>query len=168
MGSQQQGQQLAHLDLVTQLQSYISTVGSLFFGTIGELQRDAEPVTIDGEPLKTLPTKPYNAPERAKGFADELMTAIKAIETVVKAMPEPPASMEAEQEQLARIRELQQRSNELTGQLQAAKAVAEVKLVQAQELYGVLAHQKHLQMHQQDPGVSAQQQVLLSLPGAPH
>lgn len=123
-------------DLVTQLQGQINRVGELFFGTVGELQRDAHPVSVSGEPIILEPSTSYNAQERANGFATELMQATKNIQALAEKIPDLSCS---EAEQLARIQTLQQQSAELSRQIEEEKTVAEVKLQQAQQLYAALA-----------------------------
>lgn len=127
---------VASQDLVTQLQSQINRLGELFFGTIGELQRDAHPVSINGEEVIHKPPTPYNPQERAEGFAEEFMQAVKRIKELAERIPEPPGS---EHDQVARIMQLQQQSAQLSLQLQEQKVVAEVKLQQAQDIYAALA-----------------------------
>lgn len=134
MGTQGQPQQV--VDLVTQLQSEITAVSQLFFGTIGELQRDGPPSSIKGEELIAPSTSTYNPKERAHGFAAELMQACKNIQTIAQRIP---SNRGTEAEQIARIRELQARNQQLQVQLSEVKVVADIKQQQAQDLYGILA-----------------------------
>ncbi len=145
-------------DLVTLAQVEVNTLGSLLFATIGELQRDAQPSSLAGEPIihkQPEGKPPYDAAARAKGFAEEIMGCVQRLETCVRQLPTPPD----EAAQMQRIRELQAQSEQLSQQLQQEQAVAEVKLRQAQEAFGVLAAaalaqgpwQQQQQQQQQQP-----------------
>mmetsp|Transcript_5490 Transcript_5490/g.14829 ORF Transcript_5490/g.14829 Transcript_5490/m.14829 type:complete len:142 (+) Transcript_5490:128-553(+) len=127
-------------DLVSQLQAELNRVSELFYGTVGELQRDARPVSIRGEGLVQVPPlapTTYDARQRADGFALELVQAIKNIEAVARSVPEPPNP----EEQMARIRTLQEEGGRLREELQREAQVAEGKLQQLHEMHAALAEQ---------------------------
>lgn len=133
-----------HADLVTLLAMELNRFSELLYGTVGELQRDAEPVSVAGEALiAPRPPKPYDAPARAAGFADELLGCTSRLQALVTKLPGPPNPQEGPGPQMERIRALQARNQELGQQLQQAQAMADAKLRQAQELHAVLANAAH-------------------------
>lgn len=125
-------------DLVTLCQVDLNFLSERLYSTIGELQRDAPPRSVAGEDIVEPPAKAYDPAARAKGFADELVTVTKRLEALVQRLP-PPMD---EQEQYARITKLQQRSQQLSDELENARGLAEIKLQQATDMYACLARAK--------------------------
>ena len=61
------------VDLLSQLQSEMHRLSELFLSTIGELQRDALPCSVNEEDLVRNTSTSYDAEARSKGFATEIM-----------------------------------------------------------------------------------------------
>ncbi|GAX83767.1 hypothetical protein CEUSTIGMA_g11192.t1 [Chlamydomonas eustigma] len=135
------------VDLVSQMQFELNRMSELFLSTVGELQRDAGPVPVNNEEL-IRPTTSYDSASRSKGFALELMQASTNMTLMISKLPTP---MDAEQDQLARILDLQCRNIQLEKELEAEFQRAQQKLAQAQDLYGLLAEHElnsHMAMKQ--------------------
>jgi hypothetical protein len=125
-------------DLVTQLQTEINRLSELMFGAIGELQRDAGPVSVSGEALLAQPNvEGYNASARAQGFARDMITICKNIRDCTERLPS--VSEEHNEERLTRIAQLQQLNDSLRQELSKEKMRTQVKLRLAEDLAGVLA-----------------------------
>lgn len=125
-------------DLVSQLQGQLARLGELVYGTVGELQRDAPPLSVRGEALVEPPPEGharYDARARAAGFAGELVAAAASLQALARRVPDPVP----EADQLQRIRQLQQASSALREEVAAEVALAERKLQQAHEAYYALA-----------------------------
>jgi hypothetical protein len=124
-------------DLLSQTQFELNRLSELFLSTVGELQRDAGPVSVNDEELICPPlSAQYNAEERSKGFAAEVMTAFSNVQLLISKLPAAPSS---EKEQLDRIRELQVTNQQLQEEVAEQQQLAEAKLQHAQEIYALLA-----------------------------
>ncbi|KAJ9512072.1 hypothetical protein V8C86DRAFT_2489080 [Haematococcus lacustris] len=134
------------VDAVTQLQAEINKVSSLFFGTVGELQRDGLPASIQGEPLLTPAATNYNSTARSQGFAKELLAATSTISLLVSKLPT--VTPQQDSERLASIAHLQQRNRLLQQQLAQEQELANIKLELAQDLFAALAEHTLAVPHQ--------------------
>ena len=128
----------ACVDLLSQLQVEMNRLSELLFGTIGELQRDAGPVSVNEEEIISGPST-YDAEERGKGFAGELLGVHRTVAELIAKLPTSPGP---QAEQLMRIAELQRLDAELQGQVEKEHEAAEEKLRQVHALYAVLAQEK--------------------------
>ena len=129
----------ACVDLLSQLQVEMNHLSELLFGTIGELQRDAGPVSVNEEELISGPSTSYDAEERGKGFAGELLGVHRTVAELIAKLPSSPGP---QSEQLMRIAELQKLDAELQGEVEKEHEAAEEKLRQVHALYAVLAQEK--------------------------
>lgn len=129
-------------DLVTQLQLEINALCSLFFSTIGALQRDAPSVPLDAEPLVAPPAAPYDTPHETKNMAGLIAQCSARIDELIKKLPEAAgggAGSAEEAAQLEAIAKLQQLDGQLTRELREGVEAAEAKLRQLQDAFQVLA-----------------------------
>ncbi len=133
------------MESVTQLQSELHRLSELFFGTVGELQRDAPPVSVKGEELVEPPSTSYSAEERAKGFAQELAQASRNLEQFIDGLPGPVD----EAGQLRRIAALQDESHAMDEELRLERARSEGKLRQVHEMYAALAEGQLMRRQEQ-------------------
>jgi hypothetical protein len=90
-------------------------MSELFLSTIGELQRDAGPISINNEEVIRSSTS-YDPASRSKGFAHELVQASMNLTLLISKLPTP---LGTEQDQLARIKDLQSRNFELEKELES-------------------------------------------------
>ena len=60
------------IDLLSQMQCELHRLSELFFSTIGELQQNALPVSVNEEELVRPSSTSYDAGARSKGFSEEL------------------------------------------------------------------------------------------------
>ena len=152
-------------DLVTQLQREVQRLSELFFGTVGELQRDGVPLSLNGEPLvEPGHAAHYDAAARSKGFAKDLTQACANIRLLAQRLPDQPA----EEQVLRSIAALQLEGEALRVQLQQEKAAAEAKLKQAQDMFDVLACSTYRQrQHAAAPAAPAPPAAQLAAAAAP-
>lgn len=126
-----------HVDLLSQMQFELHRLSELFLSTVGELQRDAGPVSISAEELQgDGPSASYDAALRSKGFAGEVMQAFSNMQQLIDKLP---AQQGSEEEQHQRISELQLRNQELMKELAKQQQAAEAKLQHAQDVYALFA-----------------------------
>ena len=126
-------------DSLSKIQSELDHLSSLFFSSIGELQRDAGPASISGEELTSPPSTSYDAGKRALGFSDEISATHARLASLISSLPDSPVSKANEAIQMDRIRELQLTDQGLTTDLQWEEQSARSKLQQIQEIYAALA-----------------------------
>ena len=93
--------QPAPTELVSQIQASLTGVCELFFHLAGSLQRDAQPVSVTGEPAEPESGKPPRAdmPQLAR----EVVTASRAVDALIARLP---AMERNEQQQLEDIAQL--------------------------------------------------------------
>lgn len=123
------------VDLVSQLQFELHRMSELFLSTVGELQRDAGPVSINSEDLLNAPTSSYDAETRSKGFASEVMQVFNNMQQLISKLPSAPGS----EEHYDRIRALQMSNQELLEKLSLQQGIAESKLEDVGDMYALLA-----------------------------
>jgi len=63
---------LKPIDLLSQMQCELHRLSELFFSTIGELQQNALPASVNEEELVRPSSTSYDAGARSKGFSEEL------------------------------------------------------------------------------------------------
>jgi hypothetical protein len=120
------------------MQSELDHLSTLFFSSIGELQRDAGPASISGEELISSPSTSYDAGNRALGFSDEILATHARLEALITSLPDTPVNKAHELIQMERIKELQRLDEGLTTELQWEVQSARSKLEQIQEIFAAL------------------------------
>lgn len=123
-------------DQVTQLQQEINGLCSQFCNAIGVLQRDAPPASVGGEEVAATG---YDVAEETSRSAVLLASCSQRIHELVKQLPD---AVEGEEQQLSRIRQLQEQDKQLGGQLAERLVASEAKLQQLQDLFRVLAEHR--------------------------
>jgi hypothetical protein len=147
-------------ELLTQLQDQLDSISRKFFETVGVLQRDAPPITTSDEPLvATLPNNSIDVQSTVKRMTEELMTQFKATEDLLQLLPATgdsnssgggggrgmvlpvggAAAAAAAAAFKADVQQLQERHEEVSGQLAAAVEEMEALLLQLQQLYAAQA-----------------------------
>lgn len=126
-------------DSLSKIQSELDHLSSLFFSSIGELQRDAGPLSISGEEIISPPSTSYDAGQRAHGFSDEILTCHARLSALISSLPDNLVSKANHDLQMDRIRELQLVDQGLTTDLQWEVQTARMKLQQLQEIHAALS-----------------------------
>lgn len=126
-------------DSLSKIQSELDHLSTLFFSSIGELQRDAGPVSISGEDLISRTSTSYDASSRAHGFSDEILQTHARLTALIASLPDTPASKANDKIELDRIRELQVVDQGLATDLQWEVQAGKSKLKQVQEIFAVLS-----------------------------
>mmetsp|Transcript_10932 Transcript_10932/g.30914 ORF Transcript_10932/g.30914 Transcript_10932/m.30914 type:complete len:133 (-) Transcript_10932:111-509(-) len=128
-------------DIVTQIQDQLNLLCSTMFNLTGTLQRDAPPLSLDGEPAAPSPVPGFNTKEATEAMAAQISEASKLVDTLVRSLPD----TETSEEQLRRIAALQE-ENELVGQeLDSELEKADRQLAELQDMFALLADRKLLQ-----------------------
>ena len=65
------------IDLLSQMQGELHRLSELFFSTIGELQQNALPASVNDEEIVRPSSTSYDAEERSKGFSKELLQVVQ-------------------------------------------------------------------------------------------
>lgn len=121
-------------ELLTQIQDQIQMTASMFCDFIGNLQAQAPPLPVAGEPLVTPPAGAIpDIPEKAREMASRLVASLKTTQQLIEHIPQEQGL--TEQQHYDRIRQLQQEHAQV-GSRRAMCMRSESSQVQAIWLWG--------------------------------
>eukprot|EP00824_Muranothrix_gubernata_P012254 TRINITY_DN26110_c0_g1_i1.p1 TRINITY_DN26110_c0_g1~~TRINITY_DN26110_c0_g1_i1.p1 ORF type:complete len:153 (-),score=31.00 TRINITY_DN26110_c0_g1_i1:30-488(-) len=138
------------MDIVTQVQEEADKLATLLFTSIGVLQRDAPPASVNGEPCcqaneaSTAAAADANEPHEpqpdtetiAKDMAATIVRTAKGIDTLIENLP---GVGHSSSDQLRRLTDLDKENREYAEHLRAAVQRAEVLLAKVQEGLRIIA-----------------------------
>lgn len=126
--------------MITELQLQLALLCSHCCATIGTLQRDAPPSSVDGEALLTAPAlQATPLTEQTQTMAKQVVQTAQTIDRLLKQLPD---TFETEQVQLSQIQMLQQHHREAGVVLQQTIRLAKQQLEVVQDHFSEVADQQ--------------------------
>lgn len=126
------------MDLVTELQSQLAVLCSHCYATIGTLQRDAPPSSVDGEAVLAFQPQATSVTEQTQTMAAQVVQTVQQIDGLLKQLPD---TFQHEQDQLVQIQNLQAQHRKAGASLEQTSALAKSQLEVAQDCFAKLADQ---------------------------
>lgn len=139
-------------DLITQVQETLDRLSVSLFSTTGALQRDAQPVSVRGEPSPKIDGQ-GSSQDMAVHWAAELLELSKAVDNLLQKFP---AVDTTEEEELGRVAAAIEANNRVGDELRGELEITEKLLTQVRSLHAALADSETKRRAQMaDPGIRA-------------